>query len=262
MREENYNLVDYHTHPYSHGEVNVDLEYLKTFVSQAKKRELKELGFSDHDIFLDNVDWNQLISFKKSSILPLKLGIEIGYREGKEDEFKKILNKYPLDYVIGSVHYIGDWNFDHPDFINEFEKRDIHEIYSDYFSILGKAVTSGLFDIVGHLDLIKIYNYYPQPKHKKTILDYAEPVLEKIKQKDLVVEINTNGLNKPVREIYPAKKIIKKMYSMNIPVTLGSDAHTPDRVGEKLSEVAELISEIGYQKIACFKERKKHFVKL
>ncbi len=247
MKKNKYFLVDYHTHPYAHGRREVTLSYLKQFIDQAQKNNIQELGFSDHDIYLDQINWSYLKKIKKTGPISVKLGLEIGYRPGKEQVYGKMREKYNLDFLIGSVHFIKDWNFDHPAYREEFKKREINQVYQDYFDLLIQAFNTELFDIVGHLDLIKVFGYFPK---KKTLLDFVRPVLDVIKKNDMVVEINTNGVNKPVNEIYPAREVIKKMYQLDIPVTLASDAHAPDRVGAGLKEAAALLEEIGYRQIA------------
>lgn len=259
MTLEESGLVDYHTHPYAHGEKEVTLSELKSFVNQAEKRGLKELGFSDHDMLLEEIEWKKLKSIRDNTDLSLKLGLEIDYKPGKEKQIKKWLRKFPLDYCIGSVHFIGEWNFDHPDYRDRFEQRNIDEIYRNYYQLLERAVNTDLFDIVGHFDLVKIFNFYPK---QLSLSSLVEPVLDKIKEQGLVIEINTNGLNKPVQEIYPSPKIIKWMKEKEIPVTLGSDAHQAGRVGENFEQMVQVLKKTGYEKIAVFKNRQQNFIKL
>lgn len=254
-----FNLVDFHTHPYSHGDEKVGIDWINEFLQRAENRGLKELGFSDHDFLLDKINWDLLTRAKCESNISVRLGLEIGFRPEKKDYYKKIVDEYPLDFCIGSVHFIDDWNFDHPDYIEKFKERPIDQIYRDYFALVFQALQTDLFDIVGHIDLIKIFNYFPQ---KKDVLDYMQSVLALIKQKELVVEINTNGLNKPVAQYYPSKKIIKKLCENEIDITLGSDAHSPDRVGENLSQVAFFLKKIGFKRIAVFNKREKSFLPL
>ncbi len=259
LQKDEFNLIDYHIHPYSHGEINLTEKKLKEFVNKARKKGLIEIGFSDHDQFLDQIDWNLLKNCQKNSSLPVKLGLEIDYRPGREEVIKGILNKYELDYCIGSVHFIDQWNFDHPDYIQEYKKGDIDKLYEKYFSLVNQAVSSNLFDIIGHFDLIKIFNFYPDTYDLEKLV---KPVLKEIKKRDLVVEINTNGLNKPVQEIYPSLEIIKMMKKLNILITTGSDAHSEDRVGENIFKILQMLRKTGYKEITSFNKRKKQKIKI
>lgn len=252
-------LIDYHTHPHGHGEENLGVNsetVLLKYIEKSRKMGIKELGFSDHDWVIDKIDWKCMEQIKSESKLNIRLGLEVDYKPGREQKIKKMLAELPFDYCIGSVHYIGDWGFDHPDYIDEYNKRDLNQVYRDYYTLVKEAVLSGLFDIVGHLDLIKVFGFKPEGLN---ILQLIEPVLKVIKETGLVIEINTNGLNKPIKEIYPEEAIIKRAYEMEIPITLGSDAHKPERVGEGLKEIIRLVRNIGYRKLAIFEEREMSF---
>ncbi len=257
-------LVDYHTHPYAHGEKSVkpahNFNLLHRFIDQAKITGLKELGFSDHDRFLDEMNWENLLEVRNNTEgIAIRLGLEVNYLPGLEHEIRDKISALPLDYVIGSVHCLGDWEIDHPDYRDEYNYRDIDKIYTDYFTSVKKAAASGLFDIIGHIDLVKVFGYRPE---KLDISQLVKPVLEVIKQEGLVIEVNTNGLNKPVKEIYPELKILRIAYNSGVPLTFASDAHLAKRVGEKIKYAAEIIKNIGYKQIIVFDKRKKKVVKL
>ncbi|MFW6016056.1 MAG: histidinol-phosphatase [bacterium] len=246
-------LLDLHTHPYSHGEKyikkNYSSKYLKRYIKSAENNNINILGFSDHDQFMNNLDWDSLIELKESEQIKILLGMEFDYIPGSEDKIKNKINKYPLDYTIGSVHNIDKWPFDHPDYKEQFNHKNIFRIYEKYFNLVKKAVESKMFNIIGHLDLIKIYNYRIDSfKLEKMV----KPVLETINKNNLIIEINTNGLNKPIKEIYPSINILKMAYKMDIPITLGSDAHRPERVGENFNTIIKLIKDIGYDFISYF----------
>ncbi|MBM7622583.1 histidinol-phosphatase HisJ family protein [Sporohalobacter salinus] len=245
-------LVDYHVHPIAHDDGDHSEDNLREFVKQAKKVGVRELGIADHNRYFDAFQPENIQTINKEfGEVELKFGIEMDYTPGQEEEIAEFLDEFELDYVIGSIHYLGDWMFDHPDYVDEYNNRDIDEIYERYFNYVSQAAKSGLFDIIGHLDLIKVFDFHPCCD----ILEYAKLVLETIADEDLCIEINTNGLNKPVEEIYPSRKILQEAYNLEIPVTLSSDAHVPERVGEELEMAKEILKEIGYREIATFKKR-------
>ncbi len=252
-------LVDYHTHPYGHGEGNFSSSYLEEFIKNAKKRGINELGFSDHDQYLEEIEWKQLIAIKENTSFKIKLGLEFDFFPGIDNKLEKVIKDYPLDYSIVSVHFIDNWGFDNPTEKEGYQEKDVDMLYEKYYNLIQQAVSSNLFDIVGHLDLIKVFNFFPQ---KKEIINFVRPVLQQIKKNGLVVEINTNGINKPVGEMYPSLEIIKIMEQMQIPITLGSDAHLPERTGENLKKAVQIAFKIGYRYIVSFSNHKKTFKKI
>lgn len=253
-------IVDYHTHPYSHGEIiNYGEKHLLQFIEIALKKGIREIGFSDHDQFSEEINWELINSLKSSSPIPIKKGLEFDYIPGREEEIRKTIKRFKLDYSIGSVHYIDEWGFDNPANIKEYQNKDIDQLYISYYELLIRAIKSNLFNIIGHFDLIKVFGYQPE---KIDLLSIIKPVLEEMKRAELVLEINTNGLNKPVQEIYPAKFILEEAFQRKIPITFGSDAHSPGRVGENISHYAEYVKNIGYKEVATFSAGKIEFKKL
>lgn len=247
-------LVDYHVHALAHGEYKADQAWLNAFVDQACRMGIIEMGFSEHDEFVAGLDLDIFCKVQddRSKELNLRLGIEIDYLPGIEKELLRKIRRADYDYWIGSVHLIDGWAFDHPDHRNGFANRDIDEIYERYTQILIQMVSCQLFDIVGHIDLIKIWGHRPQ---RKTTADHLRPVLQEIKKNGLVVEINSAGLRKPVGEIYPSNDLLAQLYAMNIPVTLGSDAHHPQQMGEGLEEARAAARKAGYKTLIGFDKR-------
>ncbi|WP_408955025.1 histidinol-phosphatase HisJ family protein [Natroniella sp. ANB-PHB2] len=252
-------LVDYHIHPLGHQDRAMTAENLKEFMEQAVNKGLKEIGFADHNRYHQQFDF-ELVQQVAAGYpeLNVRVGIEMDYNPGEDREIKDFLSQFELDYVIGSIHYIDNWMFDHPDYKAEYQNWDLDELYQTYFNYIKQAAQSDLFDFLGHLDLIKLFNFKPQG----SILDIADPVLEVIAENDLAIEINTNGLNKPVGEFYPSQEILERAYQLEIPVTLSSDAHTAQRVGENLTDVRDLLRMIGYKEVASFRSRERKMIEL
>lgn len=165
-----------------------------------------------------------------------------------------------VDYLIGSVHFLKEnrdfWGFDNPEFIGNYKNKDINQIWIDYFSALENLAKKRVFDIVGHLDLIKVFNFKPT----KDIKSIAYDALKEIKKSDMVIEINSAGLRKPVVEQYPSKEILELAYELDIPITFGSDAHSVEQVGLNYDKVTNLAKSVGYDKCAIFEAREKKLV--
>ncbi len=252
--------VDYHVHVVAHGEYDYSLEWLSKYVNRAKEMHLDEIGFSEHDEFISKIDDKLINDLKQAHPdIAIKLGLELDYIPNRGEDITALSGLKNFDYLIGSVHFINGWGFDHPDYKHKFADYDIDIIYQQYFDLVDKAVKSNLFDVVGHLDLIKIWGHRPR---KKGIIDYIKPVLSSIKDADLVVELNSAGLRKEVGEIYPQYEIISLMKEMGINITLGSDAHHPNQVGLDIDKLVFWAKKAGYNKIVSFDKREKTLLPL
>ncbi|MFP4621555.1 MAG: histidinol-phosphatase [Bacteroidales bacterium] len=255
-------LPDYHTHTvYSDGKSDH-----QSYLQQAFYSGIDEVGFSDH-FTIRKTDWGvpknkieyltEKINFlKKHKDLPIavKFGAEVDYIPEREKEIASFINSLPLDYVIGSVHFMGDWNFDTDP--EGFKNKNIDELYENYFTLVRKAILSNLYDVMGHIDVIKKFAYYPSFDP----YEWYKKIIRSLNRKNTVVEINTNGLNKPCREFYPEKDFVEMCFQSNIPVTLGSDAHAANEVGQYFNKAVEMLKTIGYRKVATFSKRKRKMV--
>lgn len=248
--------VDYHLHPLGHRGGDYTRDLLAGYCAAAQARGLDEIGFSDHDEYRLGLDPQVLeATAARFPHMQVRLGMEVSFRPGREQEIIAFARRLDLDYVIGSVHHIGEWMFDHPDYRMIYDSCEIPELYHAYFNIIEKLAGTGIFDIVGHLDLVKVFGYRPAGD----IIAYAGKALMAIAGAGLTVEVNTAGLYKPCAEIYPSEELLKECYRLNIPVTFGSDAHEPAHTGRDLTLARELIYRIGYRKIARFKKRQQFY---
>jgi len=186
--------------------------------------------------------------------IKILLGYEVDYLKGHMDE--RVLNA-KVDYMIGSIHFLDEWGFDNPEFKAEYENRNIDEIWQIYFDNIEAMAKTQYFDIVGHLDLIKIFNYLP----KRDIRMIAKSALQAIKENNMVLELNTAGLRKPCKEIYPSESLLQVAYELDIPITFSSDAHAIGQIGYQYDEAVKLAKNIGYTKAVTFQQREKELIK-
>ncbi len=168
------------------------------------------------------------------------------------EELDSLLERYPFDYIYGSIHYVDGWGFDDPRYLNGYERWDITDLYRRYFQILGDAAETGMFDILAHPDLVKKFGYRPERDIEEIYLS----CLKRVARSGTVVEINTSGLRKPAGEIYPALPFMKVCKELGIGVTLGSDAHEPGDVGRDFQLAVNLLQEMGYEDIVLFEKRR------
>ena len=182
----------------------------------------------------------------------IKLGVEADYTPDSVSYTKELLTKHDFDYVMGSVHYIGEWAFDHPGERKKWDSKDVDLVYKEYFGLLRKSARTLLFDIIGHSDLVKKFGNRPTREFSKDLDDTANV----FKECGVAVEINTSGLRKPVNEIYPSSEILKVYQKYDIPIVFGSDAHKPDDVGKDIDKAMALAEQAGYEKFVTFENRK------
>jgi histidinol-phosphatase (PHP family) len=255
--------TDYHMHSsYSDGRSAPE-----DYIAPAIVAGLSEIGFSEHlTLFQDPEDWNMspvnispyishLESLQKNvKDIKVKISLEVDYFKGRETEIREFLKPFPLDYIIGSVHYLGEKTVDvGPEF---YEGKSIDRLYEDYFDSVIDAISSELFDIIGHCDLIRIYGYKPStdPEHLYRKLAKA------MKKHNVAFEVNTNGRNRPLADFYPDRRFLHIFREENVPVCVNSDAHLPSRVAQYFDEAYELLRYVGFTEMAVFDKRVRRMV--
>ncbi len=256
-------IVDLHNHTPLCNHATGDIE---EFVKNAIKKKIDIFGFSDHaPMNFDEkyrMNFSQMGKYEKDVLhvkkkyidkIEILLGYEVDYLDGYLDE--RVLNAN-VDYLIGSIHFLNRWGFDNPEFIGEYQNRDIDKIWEEYFRALKEMAKSQFFEIVGHIDLIKVFRFLP----KKDIRLIAKNSIKEIKKSNMVVELNSAGLRKPVKEIYPSPQIMELLVEFDIPITFSSDAHKIDDIGYKRDEVMKYAKSFGYKKCAVFRKKERVMV--
>jgi histidinol-phosphatase (PHP family) len=186
--------------------------------------------------------------------LTIKLALEVDFIPGHEEWIRELAARHPWDYFVGSVHYVSEsWDFDNPTKLSEWKKRDPFEVWSVYFERLTMAADSGLFEIIGHADLAKKFCFYP----KEDCTPMFERFLTVCAQKEVAIEINTAGLRKDCKELYPSQKILEMAASLAVPLTFGSDAHAPTEVGLSWPEAMDAARRAGFARYSSFTQRKR-----
>lgn len=266
--------VDLHNHTILCNHANGSVE---EYIKRAIEIGIDVYGFTDHAPMDFDPKYRMNISckeFYEKTILYYKQKYEkqINILLGYEVDFMQnipilddVLNA-KVDYLIGSIHFLEPkiktlddnepWGFDNPEFIGKYEKSNIDDIWLDYFEVVEAMAKSSKFDIVGHLDLIKVFKFLP----KKDIKHIALNSLKQIKKSNMVLEINAAGLRKPIGEPYPSKQLLELAYELNIPITFSSDAHSVDQIGFEYDTVKELAKQIGYEKCVIFENRDRKLV--
>jgi histidinol-phosphatase (PHP family) len=199
-------------------------------------------------------DYVRLIEDAKSAGLPVLLGLELDWLPGRAGELRRFLAPYDWDIVLGSVHWIGAWGFDHlsdPLVAHEWERRDTDAVFADYATLLRDLAASGLCDTLAHPDLPKLFGHRPT-----SFTPLHEAIVQAAQGAGCAIELNTNGYRKAVAEAYPALPVLERARGAGLSITLGSDAHEPERVGQRFNDAAALAGRAGYREFVSYVARR------
>jgi histidinol-phosphatase (PHP family) len=258
-------IVDYHMHLRNeHEELAHDAGSIEPFVEAASAAGVDEICFTEHVYYFRQLRSLWTVPYQierchhdldayvdavveaKRRGLPVKLGLEVDFVRGKEEETRTLLEPYPWDFLLGSVHWIDGWGIDgEPRLTREV---GVERAWETYFDELAAAARSGLFDSLSHPDLVKIFG------DRVRDFDYG-PAIDAVAESGVAVEVSTAGLRKPVGELYPAPELLVACRERGIPVTTASDAHSPDLVGCDFDRARELLRSAGYKTITVFEQR-------
>src|SRR3990172_6054415 len=195
-------------------------------------------------------DYVRTVEQAKSAGLPVLLGLELDWLPGRADELQRFLAPYDWDIVLGAVHWIGAWGFDsldEPASAAEWERRDIDNVFAGYAGLLRELAASGLCDVLAHPDLPKLAGHRPS-----SFTPLHTAIVEAARDGQCAVEVNSNGYRKPVAEPYPALPVLERAHAAGLPITLASDAHQPERVGQRFGDLATWAASAGYREYVSF----------
>lgn len=260
---------DYHMHtPLCRHATGEPAEYAARAVALG----LTEIGFSDHSPMRrdDFDDWrmrlDQLDEYvakaREAQVafpnLTIRLALEVDYLPGQEEWIRELAGRHPWDYFIGSVHYCaGGWDIDNPKNLGRWRERETFDVWAEYFDWLTKAAESRLFQIIGHADLPKKFGFRPQ----RDCQPLYDRFLSAAARHDVAIELNTAGLRKDCREIYPSRQILEAAFAKGVPITFGSDAHAPEEVGMNFAEAMHLARVVGYHESCRFERQERRQAK-
>jgi histidinol-phosphatase (PHP family) len=267
-------IVDYHMHlrrP-APGREEVDhtpgaiLPYLET----AAERGVDEIGFTEHvyyfrqtaEIWINQYErercvydldkYCDAVLDAKREGLPVKLGLEVDYVDERHERLVELIGGYPWDFLLGSVHYIGQDAIDQEPGI--WGQRSTEEAWRAYVRSLTELAASRSVDVLAHPDLAKIFGRRPDPP---VLAELHAQIADAAAAADLALEISTAGLRKPVGELYPDPALLRACRERGVPVTLASDAHLPVDVGRDFDQALALANAHGCETVSVFESRKR-----
>ncbi len=270
-------LTDYHVHLRPDEDDSPAARYfteanVERYREAASERGIEELGVAEHiHRFVQSLDvWDhawyrhwaaddvdEYCDFVRS--VSLKLGIEADFLPGGEDRLANLLDGRDWDYVVGSVHFLRDDAVDFHGYPvweqwNIWRGADPEKVWARYFETLGEAARTGIFDILAHPDLVKVWGgRVPVPEGD--LRRFYERAMDGIGESDAAIEVSTAGLRKPAREIYPAAPFLEMCLEAGRPVALSSDAHTPEQLGYEYERAVAWLADLGVTELAVFERR-------
>jgi histidinol-phosphatase (PHP family) len=196
----------------------------------------------------------------KSAGLPVKVGLEVDFCRGQMDVVDELLAQYPFDVLIGSVHWLGTWQFDdyeNPAHRAEWDRRDVDTAWRAYTQCLGELASSGAVDVLAHSDLIKVAGFVPAAP-----TEFWDAMAEAMLAVDISVECSSAGWVKPIGEQYPSASLLDRLVKGGATFTTASDAHRVNRVGERAHDLAALLRVRGVTELASYDHRRRVMVPL
>ncbi len=260
-------LADYHIH-LENGPFTLD--WLERFIKRTDELGIEEIGVAEHFyrfvearscLYNDHIaprqtqhleEYLELMVRAQQKGWPVRIGLEVDYIPGKEAAIERALKELPLDFVIGSVHWLGDWCFDSDP--ASWEGRDLAAVYHDYYITLAQAVESKLFDILGHPGNIAYFGHRAAPDAMRRAEDTW---LTRIKGKNICIEVNTGGLLRQARAHFPRLELLRRICDAGFDITLASDAHWPEDVGHGFTETHRLLLQMGFKHTCRFHQRQR-----
>ncbi|MDR7578513.1 MAG: histidinol-phosphatase HisJ family protein [Armatimonadota bacterium] len=271
---------DYHTHLENYA---LDRDSLLRLVEAAVAAGVDEIAVTEHahnfvqcrDAYPPDNDWVhgrdrpdrrnwdlesylRLLEAARSEGLRVKVAIEWDYCPGYEGRLEKWIRSYPWDLVLGGVHWLpgrdgGWWGFDIPEQRGEWERRDVDRVYGDYFRLLCEAASTGLFDVLAHPDVVKVFGHRPRQDPG----EWYEQAAEAMARAGVCAEVNTAGWRKPVGELYPAPAFLEALHRHGVPIVISSDAHWAEHVGFGFPEAERAAYSAGYRTRCVFDTRRR-----
>jgi len=270
-------LTDYHVHlrtddiDATPAERYLTAENAERYRTVASERGIEELGVAEHvyrfrqaldvwqhELWRDSArdDLDAYCAFVREET-DLRLGIEADYLPGREDRMAELLAAHDFDYVVGSIHFVGDGALDYDRYDIWATASSPDRVWRTYFEWLGEAAMSGMFDILAHPDIVKYWGPAQRPWPDRDLRYFYEIAMEGIAESGIAIEVSTAGLHKPVSEIYPARAFLEMALDAGNPIALSSDAHRPDELGRDYEQALALLDDLGVSELAVFEHRER-----
>ncbi len=287
-------MLDYHLHLWPHHEHDTPLriEQLAEYCARAQAAGVTELALTEHLFRFRQADallggfWDDgrvppalaesmaeywtfhaktdldayvaCAQEAKEAGLPVVIGLEVDYYEGRMDEVSRLLDGYPFDVLLGSVHWVGGWRFDDlddPVSMAEWPARAVDTCWDAYTSAMEELAASGACDVLAHPDLIKVAGHVPGNP-----AEWWDRIAEAASSSGMAAELSSSGWRKPVGEQYPAQGLLERFVARGVPLTTASDAHHLDHVAHRAGDLRALLAAVGVGELRGYRARAPHAV--
>lgn len=281
-------MLDYHLHLWPHGQKDKapTLDELASYCELANKNGVQEIAITEHLFRFRQVDhflggffkqypdspirkimeayWDQhaqadldtyveVALEAKEAGLPVVLGLEVDYYSGRMQEVSEFLSGYPFDVLLGSIHWLDAWPFDHvgdPVIMDEWDNFGVEQAWDCYTRSLEELVESSAVDVLAHPDLVKVAGHFP-----KVPSEFYDRIAEAARNSGISAEVSSAGWRKPVGEPYPSRYLLTKFHEYGVPITTASDAHGLADVAFRADEIKTYIRSVGYTSLSGFRNR-------
>ena len=288
-------MLDYHLHLWPHGQrdMNPTLDVLHEYCKLAEENGVKEIAITEHLFRFAQVDrfmggffkqypdsavraimesywadharadldrYVEVALAAKDAGFPIVLGMEVDYYPGRMSEVSDFLAGYPFDVLLGSVHWLGAWPFDHisdPVIMAEWDNFGVENAWEQYTTALEELAGCQSVDVLAHPDLVKVAGRFP-----KVPEEFYDRMAEAARDSGIAAEVSSAGLRKPVGETYPAPYLLRKFYQYGVPITTASDSHGLADVAYKAAEIKSYVQSAGYTSLSGFRSRQSYLVEI
>ena len=281
-------MLDYHLHlwPHSQSDAQTTVEQVAAYCELAEARGVTEIAVTehlfrftqardrlggfwddlpgdalrpgmaaywDHHARVDLDDYVEVVEAVKAAGLPVVLGLEVDYYQDRMDDVADLLDGYPFDVLLGSVHWLGTWRFDvlsEPEVLAEWDHRKVDQVWDEYTRAMEELAASGVCDVLAHPDLVKIAGRVPAVPD-----EFYDRITEAAVRSGMAAELSSSGWRKPVGEEYPAPPLLRRFVAQGVPLTTASDAHTLPDVAERADDLRGLLTAAGVDTLRGFRAR-------
>ncbi len=213
-------------------------------------------AYWDHHARVDLDEYVEVVEAVKAAGLPVVLGLEVDYYKDRMDDVADLLDGYPFDVLLGSVHWLGTWRFDvlsDPLVLAEWDHRAIDRVWDEYTLAMEELGASGVCDVFAHPDLIKIAGRVPDVPD-----EFYDRITEAAVRSGMAAEVSSAGWRKPVGEEYPAPPLLRRFVEQGVPLTTASDAHALPDVADRADDMRGLLVAAGVDTLRGFRQRQPH----
>jgi histidinol-phosphatase (PHP family) len=281
-------VLDYHLHLWPHGEraAGPTLEELAAYCERAHQAGVTEIALTEHLFRFRQADavvrgfwdddpdarlaaqmqayWDdhahadldayvEAVQQAKDAGLPVVLGLEVDHYPNRMDKVAALLDGYPFDVLLGSIHWIGAWgfdNYDDPVVKGEWDNRTTEDVWRAYTAALEELADSRTCDVLAHPDLCKVTGRVPAEPQ-----EFYERMAEAAARTGMAAEVSSAGWRKPINQPYPAPALLDAFRRHGVPVTTASDAHQLHHVADRADDLKALLKASGYDKLTAFRNR-------